>query len=205
MMKTMPDKSLSEQAQPEPAQPEPVRPNRADSERARAERPQAQRNHVERNGRELVVHLDLRWGDMDAYGHVNNVQFVRLLEEARVRLLGSPTKSMSESPDDDVAVQLFSKAGSDTSSVVAKQTVEYRAQLEYRTAPITVFLAVSRIGGASFDIVYSIAEPDKSVTYVRAETTVVFVNRDSGRPRRITDTEREILGGLLVDPVRFRR
>ena len=26
----------------------------------------------------------LRWSDMDAYGHVNHVQFLRLLEDARV-------------------------------------------------------------------------------------------------------------------------
>ncbi|HIZ99270.1 MAG TPA: thioesterase family protein, partial [Candidatus Janibacter merdipullorum] len=31
----------------------------------------------------------LRWGDMDAYGHVNNVQYHRLLEEARVRAFAS--------------------------------------------------------------------------------------------------------------------
>ena len=30
------------------------------------------------------VHVPLRWSDMDAYGHVNNVQFLRLLEDARV-------------------------------------------------------------------------------------------------------------------------
>ncbi|GAB3567260.1 acyl-CoA thioesterase [Spelaeicoccus albus] len=183
----MPENTLSQQSQPASSRTAGARPDEAPA------------------GRELVVRLDLRWGDMDAYGHVNNVQFVRLLEEARVRLLGSPTKSMTAGPDDDVAVQLFSRAGSDTSSVVAKQTVEYLAQLEYRTAPIAVFLAVSRIGGASFDIAYSIAEPDKSTTYVRAETTVVFVRRDSGRPRRITADEREILNGLLVDPVQFRR
>ena len=28
--------------------------------------------------------VPLRWSDMDAYGHVNNVQFLRLLEDARV-------------------------------------------------------------------------------------------------------------------------
>lgn len=156
--------------------------------------------------RELSIALDLRWGDMDAYGHVNNVQFVRLLEEARVRLLGSPTKSMSANgADDDVAVQLFSKAGSDTSSVVATQTVEYVAQLEYRTSPVTVFMSVSRIGGASFDLAYTIAEPDKSAVYVKAATTVVFVNRSTGAPRRITADEREILRGLLSEPVKFRR
>ena len=30
----------------------------------------------------------LRWSDMDAYGHVNNVQFLRLLEDARVIAFG---------------------------------------------------------------------------------------------------------------------
>ena len=37
------------------------------------------------------VLLELRWGDMDAYGHINNVTQMRLLEEARVRAFGSPT------------------------------------------------------------------------------------------------------------------
>ncbi|MDQ1536954.1 MAG: acyl-CoA thioester hydrolase, partial [Actinomycetota bacterium] len=27
-----------------------------------------------------AVDVPLRWSDMDAYGHVNNVQFLRLLE-----------------------------------------------------------------------------------------------------------------------------
>ncbi|MFC6670247.1 acyl-CoA thioesterase [Marinobacterium aestuariivivens] len=31
--------------------------------------------------------LPLRWGDMDAYGHLNNVVYIRYLEEARVQLL----------------------------------------------------------------------------------------------------------------------
>ena len=44
-------------------------------------------------GRFTRVLLELRWGDMDAYGHVNNVTQLRLLEEARVRAFGSPTAS----------------------------------------------------------------------------------------------------------------
>ncbi len=31
--------------------------------------------------------LPVRWGDMDAYGHVNNAVYLRYLEEARVQLL----------------------------------------------------------------------------------------------------------------------
>ena len=33
------------------------------------------------------ITLELRWGDMDAYGHLNNTVYFRFFEEARVRLL----------------------------------------------------------------------------------------------------------------------
>ena len=37
------------------------------------------------------VDIELRWGDQDAYAHINNVTYARFLEEARVRVfeLGS--------------------------------------------------------------------------------------------------------------------
>ena len=34
----------------------------------------------------IEVPVQLRWSDMDAYAHVNNVEMLRLLEEARVAL-----------------------------------------------------------------------------------------------------------------------
>ena len=32
----------------------------------------------------LSMPVALRWADLDAYGHVNNVEVLRLLEEARI-------------------------------------------------------------------------------------------------------------------------
>ena len=34
------------------------------------------------------VRMPLRWGDMDAMGHVNNTLYFRYLEQARIELLG---------------------------------------------------------------------------------------------------------------------
>ena len=31
-----------------------------------------------------VTHIPIRWGDMDAYGHVNNTVYFRYMEQARV-------------------------------------------------------------------------------------------------------------------------
>lgn len=35
----------------------------------------------------IVVGLDVAWGDMDSYGHVNNVVYFRYFEAARIALL----------------------------------------------------------------------------------------------------------------------
>ena len=41
----------------------------------------------------LTVQVPPRWGDMDAYGHVNNVAILSLLEEARIAVFGPPPSS----------------------------------------------------------------------------------------------------------------
>ncbi len=35
----------------------------------------------------VVVEWDVAWGDMDAYGHVNNVVYFRYFEQARIAYL----------------------------------------------------------------------------------------------------------------------
>lgn len=36
-----------------------------------------------------TVEIGVRWGDMDAYGHVNNAMYMRYLEEARCQMLAA--------------------------------------------------------------------------------------------------------------------
>lgn len=132
--------------------------------------------------------LSLRWGDMDAYRHVNNVEVVRLLEEARVRAFGTA------SPDG--AAPMLA-----TGMVVAKHTVEYLLPLDYRLGPVAVDLWIGRVGGASFEVDYELLEPDTSAvgdlrTYVRASTVCVSYDFDTGRPRRLDADERVRLAAL---------
>ena len=136
----------------------------------------------------------LRWSDMDAYGHVNNVQFLRLLEDARV-----------------VA---FAAAGSDeggsvveTGLLVARSQIEYLQPLVYRTAPVAIDLWLTDLQGASFDLGYEVLDDDPSNAgrvYARAETTLVLFDRVNDRPRRMTPSERERLEAWRDAPVRWR-
>src|SRR5213080_4681434 len=43
--------------------------------------------HPELAGFPVVVELDVAWGDMDSYAHVNNVVYFRYFEAARIVLL----------------------------------------------------------------------------------------------------------------------
>jgi acyl-CoA thioester hydrolase len=136
--------------------------------------------------------VPLRWSDMDAYGHVNNVQFLRLLEDARV--IGFQ--------------EWFGRDRSlvDEGVLVARHEIEYLAPLEFRIAPIAVDMWATRIGGAGFDLAYEVRDPEDigDTLYARAETTLVLYNFKTARPRRIAGDERAILQRHEGEPVPFR-
>lgn len=110
---------------------------------------------------------------MDAYGHVNNVVFMRYLEEARINFLFRPDKEFQQG------------------SVVARHEIDYKRQLVHRHHPVDIELWITEIRAASFTIAYEVKDED--VVYVRASTVVVPFDFEAQRPRRITAEEREFL------------
>ncbi|HRW19927.1 MAG TPA: thioesterase family protein [Dermatophilaceae bacterium] len=140
-----------------------------------------------------TVNVPLRWSDMDAYGHVNNTEFVRLLEEARVA-------GWHEWFGDAKALEL--------GIVVARHEIDYLAQLGHRREPVAVDIWVSRLGGAGYDLGYIVRDPDgvgAGTRYAVAETSLALFDFAAGRPRRMTEHERATLGAHLGDPAPLRR
>ena len=43
--------------------------------------------HVELDGYPVTIRIPIQWGDMDAFGHVNNTVFFRYFESARIAYL----------------------------------------------------------------------------------------------------------------------
>ncbi|MEU5096383.1 thioesterase family protein [Streptomyces sp. NPDC020996] len=126
-----------------------------------------------------IYRCPLRWADMDAYGHVNNVVFLRYLEEARIDFLFRPDKEFQQG------------------SVVARHEIDYKRQLVHRHAPVDIELWVTEIRAASFTIAYEVKDDD--VLYVRASTVIVPFDFEAQRPRRITAEEREFLAEYRDD------
>ncbi|MEO7070759.1 MAG: thioesterase family protein [Nostocoides sp.] len=136
--------------------------------------------------------VPLRWSDMDAYGHVNNVQFLRLLEDARVM-------GFREWFGEELTML-------DSGVLVARHEIEYLAPLTFRHAPIAVDMWATHIGGAGFDVSYEVRDPDGfgDALYARAETTLVAYNFAGAAPRRLSPDERAVLLAHEGEPVPFR-
>lgn len=145
--------------------------------------------------RRLTVPVKVRWSDIDGYGHVNNAAMFTLLEEARIATFWHGAEGATN--------VLQAGHGGATHTYIARQEIEYLAPIDYRAEPLQVELWLSRIGGASLDVCYEI--PVGGEVAVRAMTTVVTVNPDTGRPRRITPEERAAWEPLVGEPVQFRR
>lgn len=153
----------------------------------------------------LHVPIRLRWSDLDAYGHVNNSEMLRLLEEARIVAFWVT--------EDDGAIGastavLDGRPGAATLTLVARQEIEYLAPVPYLRQPLDVRLWLGKLGGASLDVCYEVYSPEgiaPEVLYARANTTIVLVDALSERPRRINDTERAAWTQYLDDPIEFAR
>ncbi|MHA7278602.1 acyl-CoA thioesterase [Arthrobacter sp. MDT2-2] len=142
--------------------------------------------------------LQLRFGDEDSYGHVNNVRYLQFLEDARVLLMSRPRPEGS----------FLDLIDPDHYTLVARQEIEYRAPLNFSTTPAAVDLWVTDVGGSSFDLGYAVRDridADGSTTSAIAASTMVLVSRSTGRPVRLSGPQKDILSSWAGPAVPFRR
>lgn len=137
-----------------------------------------------------TVDVPLRWSDMDAYGHVNNVQFLRLLEDARVTAFE----------------RWFGKDLLDHGVLVTRHEIEYLAPLPFRHAPVAVDLWCTRVTAAAFDLAYDVRDPEGvgDRHYARAATGLVVYDFTRAAPRRLAPDERDVLTARLAAAPAFR-
>jgi len=127
-----------------------------------------------------LIPVPLRWGDEDRYGHVNNVVFFRLLEEARARWI------TGANPSDNLLTHGL---------LVHEAQLTYHSPLHYREGAVIVELLVTKLGGASIDIacrVLDTTHPD-ATCFASGRIRLVSYDFDTESPRRLSDSEREWL------------
>jgi acyl-CoA thioester hydrolase len=161
----------------------------------------------------LHVPVALRWSDLDAYQHVNNVEMFRLLEDARITAFWRHP----DASDDDAWPTAVLDTGPDASShtLVARQEIQYLRPLGFTRNPVRVEMWIGHLGGASLEVCYEVHDGARGFArvgpssggepYAKATTTIVVVDAATEKPRRITDDERAAWLPYVGEPLTFRR
>jgi acyl-CoA thioester hydrolase len=113
----------------------------------------------------------VRWGDLDAFGHVNNSTYLIFAQEARYA---------------------WSKM---IEMVVARAEVDFIAPIYTGDIYIDVDIWVNKIGTSSFGVTYEMKHGDELLAVVK--TVQVTVSMDTKKSRPLTDAEREFLNKYL--------
>jgi acyl-CoA thioester hydrolase len=125
--------------------------------------------------------IEIRWRDMDAYGHVNNGVYLNYLEEARDRWVLEVLGDVADTWD----------------FVLARVAIDFRNELRQDDGEIVVRCGVDSIGRSSIRTREEIRKADGSLS---AEARSVIVPRDpsTGRSRPLTQEERDALEAELA-------
>ncbi len=120
---------------------------------------------------------EVRWGDMDALGHVNNSAYFVFCESARMAFFGD--LDMVEHTDGGARGPALATAG-----------LEFKQQVHH-PATLDVGLAVERIGRSSFTLAYGLFRRGEDEVVAVGQSVVVWVAYAAGRseplPEVLTD------------------
>lgn len=159
------------------------------------------------SGRRLHVPIPLRWGDLDALGHVNNASMLKLLEEARLRAFWRPEDGTEAAPTAVFDMTVLEGGGA-RATLIARQEIEYLLPVPYGQRPLDVQLWIGGIGGSSVEVCYEVFSPQgeqPQKLYARASAVVVLVDTASGRPTRWGAAERAAWAPFLGDPIAYAK
>ncbi len=132
-----------------------------------------------------TVHVPMRWSDMDAYGHVNNVVFLQYFEMARVALFFE-------------RASLEERTGLRRGTVVAAHEIAYKRPVVYSSRPLDVQIWVSGVRAAAFTCHYEVHDHERLA--VTGSTLLVPFDFSIDRPRRLTSDEKDFLARWVDEP-----
>ncbi len=125
-----------------------------------------------------VERIPIRWGDMDAMGHVNNTVYFRYMEQARIGWFD--------------ALVPREAAWKSTALVIANASCNFKRPINY-PGTVEVKLYVGVPGGSSVPTYYELRVDQESAIYADGEATVVFIDLQTQKPTRIPDEIRDLL------------
>jgi acyl-CoA thioester hydrolase len=120
--------------------------------------------------------LDVRFRDLDAFGHVNNAVYATYCETARARFLREAVGETFSEPN----------------QVVARLELDFEAPLAGADR-VRVGVCVREVGESSVRLGYELRDDGRTVA--TGETVQVLVDPETGEPRPVPEAWRDALAG----------
>ena len=110
--------------------------------------------------------VQVRFSDVDVYGHVNNVKYFEYLQEARIQLMDRLWRDLPEGTPR-------------VSMVVAQTDVDYKVPILFRPEPYDGWTWLSHVGRRSMVVESEICDGDTVLS--RARVAMVFFDQETQR------------------------
>lgn len=113
--------------------------------------------------------MTVRWGDMDALGHVNNTVYFRFCESARIAYFEAiGLEELADKPTDGPGL--------------VQASLNFRRQVKY---PATLEIAgrCTRIGGKSFHLTYTIRDKADGAVVADGDSVCVWVDYELSKAK----------------------
>jgi acyl-CoA thioester hydrolase len=120
----------------------------------------------------LGVDVEIRWSDVDAYGHVSHIAIVALAEHARSRWLDGVLESERT-----------------WDYAIARLELDYRAPLLFADRRAVVEISPERVGTSSVTLNERLCAPDGRIV-AEGRSVIVAWDAAGARSRPLTDGER---------------
>ncbi|NVI09640.1 acyl-CoA thioesterase [Paraburkholderia youngii] len=120
--------------------------------------------------------MPIRWGDMDAFGHVNNTVYFRYMEQVRISWF-EHMDFLGERPDGQ-------------GPVIVNASMEFLKQLHY-PGDVIGRMSVATPGRSSFDTAFELLRADEPDTlYARGAARCVWIDYAAGKSMPVPDVLR---------------
>ncbi len=130
----------------------------------------------------VITTIPLLWGDQDAFGHVNNLAYLRWAESARVDYL----LRIGQFPD---------LPPSGIAPILASVKCDYRRVLNF---PDTVHVGtrIARIGNSSLRMEHRIVSQNLGEIAAEVDSILVMLDYSRNKPVTVPAEVRSVIGGL---------
>jgi acyl-CoA thioester hydrolase len=133
----------------------------------------------------LSIQVPIAWGDMDAFGHVNNTVYFRLFEDARIRFFEAVGIDHARGP-----------AGG-RAPILAATQCQFRVAMTYPDTA-RVETGISHVGRSSFTMRYHVYSERQGRLAAEGEGVVVWYDYEAQQSVPLPDELRQRIETMRV-------